>query len=82
MNILGEKARSRLGRLQFFRMARGRGHWHDRRCFYRRRFGTAEKGPNPLHWLLVLAILGWLIFYIGILAPRRLRDMGRIRLGR
>jgi hypothetical protein len=46
------------------------------------RFGTAEKGPNPLHWLLVLATLGWLIFYIGILAPRRLRDMGRIRLGR
>jgi uncharacterized membrane protein YdjX (TVP38/TMEM64 family) len=45
-------------------------------------FGTAEKGPNPLHWLLVLAILGWLIFYNGILAPRRLRDMGRIRLGR
>jgi uncharacterized membrane protein YdjX (TVP38/TMEM64 family) len=45
-------------------------------------FGTAEKGPNPLHWLLVLAILGWLIFYIGILAPRRLHGMGRIRLGR
>jgi len=39
--------------------------------------GTTVDGLNAIRWTGGLAVAAWFVFYVGVLAPARLRDMGQ-----